>query len=245
MARIGIGVLVPVVLILTNVRLLLTPLFVSVEYSTPGFPDDPYGFTREERRRLAEIARAYLLNDAGPEFLADVRDPNGIALFNPRELSHMVDVKVLVQAALAVWLGLLVVLGLLAFAAWRFGGLTAVRRGFQLGRADYVVPDGGPGRIAPVVLLHPLHRVPSGLLPERHLGLLHFGHPHSPVSDAILARRVRAADGPDASGGGVVVVGNPAETRSPGWIASIGAQLTLGACEKTVFHLTPWPPLPR
>src|SRR3989304_2513397 len=88
-----IGSRVPVVLILTTVRLLLTPLFVSVEYSTPGFPDDPYGFTREERVRLAEIARAYLFNDAGPEFLADVRDPNGIALYNPRELSHMVDVK--------------------------------------------------------------------------------------------------------------------------------------------------------
>ena len=133
MARIGIGVLVPVVLILTNVRLLLTPLFVSVEYSTPGFPDDPYGFTREERVRLAEIARAYLLNDAGPEFLADVRDPSGIALYNPRELSHMVDVKVLVQTALGVWLGLVVVLGLLAFAAWRYDGQAAVRSGFNLG----------------------------------------------------------------------------------------------------------------
>jgi len=133
LARLAIGVLMPVVLILTNVRLLLTPLFVSVEYSTPGFPDDPYGFTREERVRLAEIARAYVLNDAGPEFLADLRDPSGIALYNPRELSHMVDVKVLVQTALGVWLGLVVVLGLLAFAAWRYDGQAAVRSGFNLG----------------------------------------------------------------------------------------------------------------
>jgi len=132
-ARLGIGVLVPVVLILTNVRLLLTPLFVSVEYSTPGFPDDPYGFTREERVRQAEIARAYLLNDAGPEFLADVRDPSGIALYNPRELSHMVDVKVLVQGAVRLWTALVVLLAGVGLAAWRFASSGTVRRGFNLG----------------------------------------------------------------------------------------------------------------
>jgi len=133
MARIGIGVLVPVVLILTNVRLLLTPLFVSVEYSTPGFPDDPYGFTREERLRLAELARAYLFNDAGPEFLGDLRDANGIALYNPRELSHMVDVKVLVQGAVRLWTALAILLAGVGLAAWRFASSGTVWRGFNLG----------------------------------------------------------------------------------------------------------------
>ena len=133
MARIGIGVLVPVVLILTNVRLLLTPLFVSVEYSTPGFPDDPYGFTQDERVRLAELARAYLFNDGGPEFLGDLRDANGIALYNPRELSHMVDVRVLVQGAVKVWMGLLVLLAGVGVVAWRFAPSGTVRLGFNLG----------------------------------------------------------------------------------------------------------------
>ena len=133
MARIGIGVLVPVVLILTNVRLLLTPLFVSLEYSTPGFPDDPYGFTREERVRLAEIARAYLFNDAGPEFLADLRDANGLVLYNPRELSHMVDVRVLVQGAVKVWTALLVLLAGVGVVAWRFASTGTVRGGLNLG----------------------------------------------------------------------------------------------------------------
>ena len=133
MARIAIGVLVPVVLILTNVRLLLTPLFVSVEYSTPGFPDDPYGFTHEERVRLAELARAYLFNDAGPEFLGDLRDANGIALYNPRELSHMVDVRVLVQGAVKVWMGLLGLLAGVGVVAWRFAPSGTVRLGFNLG----------------------------------------------------------------------------------------------------------------
>jgi integral membrane protein (TIGR01906 family) len=132
-ARILIGILVPLVLVLTNVRLLLTPPFVRIEYSTPGFPDDPYGFTREDRVRLAEIARSYLLNDAGPKFLADLRDGSGAGLYNPRELSHMVDVKNLVQEALAVWTGLVVVLAGLGMAAWRLGAPRTARRGFNLG----------------------------------------------------------------------------------------------------------------
>ena len=132
-ARITIGVLVPLVLALTNVRLLLTPVFVSVEYSTPGFPPDPYGFTREDRLRLAEIARAYLLNDAGPEFLGDLRDSNGTALYNPRELSHMVDVKVLVQNSLRLWTVLVVLLAGVGVAAWRLASPGTARSGFNLG----------------------------------------------------------------------------------------------------------------
>jgi integral membrane protein (TIGR01906 family) len=132
-ARIVLGVLVPAALVLTNVRLLLTPLFVSFEYSTPGFPADPYGFTKEDRLHLAEIARAYLLNDAGPEFLADLRDHDGIALYNPRELSHMVDVKVLVQNALKLWTAVIVLLAGIGFAAWRWASPGTVRRGFNLG----------------------------------------------------------------------------------------------------------------
>jgi integral membrane protein (TIGR01906 family) len=120
-------------LILTNVRLLLTPFFVSIEYSTPGFPDDPYGLTRADRLRLAEVARAYLLNDAGPEFLADLTDAQGIAYYNPRELSHMVDVKILVQNALKVWMALLVLLAAAGLAAWRWAQSGTVRRGFNLG----------------------------------------------------------------------------------------------------------------
>ncbi len=36
-----VTVLVPLLLILTSVRLLLTPLFVQLEYRTPNFPADP------------------------------------------------------------------------------------------------------------------------------------------------------------------------------------------------------------
>ena len=37
-----ISLLVPLALIVLAVRLIMTPLFLQVEYRTPGFPPDPY-----------------------------------------------------------------------------------------------------------------------------------------------------------------------------------------------------------
>ena len=131
--RLAIGILIPFLLVLTNVRLLLTPTFVSLEYATPGFPDDPYGFARDERTDLAQLARIYLLNDAGPEFLGDLRDANGKVLYNPRELGHMLDVKAIVQRALTAWAILGLALALTALAAWRLGQPGTARAGLRLG----------------------------------------------------------------------------------------------------------------
>jgi hypothetical protein len=39
--RILLVVLIPIVLTLTNVRLLMTHAFPEIEYSLPGFPADP------------------------------------------------------------------------------------------------------------------------------------------------------------------------------------------------------------
>jgi len=60
----------PVVLTLTNVRLLMTPLFPEIEYRLPGFPADLYGFTLENRLRGARLSIDYLVNNAGIDFLA-------------------------------------------------------------------------------------------------------------------------------------------------------------------------------
>ena len=58
-----VAILVPVMLILTAVRFLLTPAFVHLEYRTPNFPADPYGFTQEDRLYWSLIALDYLMND--------------------------------------------------------------------------------------------------------------------------------------------------------------------------------------
>ena len=112
--------LVPLVLILTGVRLLLTHEFVYLEYHLPGFPDDPYGLTQQQRLEYAPLALDYLLNDQGIEFLGNQRFPDGAPLYNERELSHMSDVKAVTKSFLNVWLLALALLVAIAAAAWRF-----------------------------------------------------------------------------------------------------------------------------
>jgi len=143
--RVLIIVLFPIVLTLTNVRLLLTPWFPEIEYRLPGFPDDRYGFTQAERLQGSKIAIDYLLNDQGIEFLGELRFPEGQGappesceyyvtrdctfMYNDRELRHMEDVKVVTRGALTVWwisglVGVLCV-GALAY----YGEIAALRAG--------------------------------------------------------------------------------------------------------------------
>jgi len=121
-ARIVLQVLFPVILVLTSVRMLMTDSFVRFNYEIPGFPEDRYGFTEEDRLLHAPIALEYLLNDAGVEFLGDQRFEDGSPVYNARELGHMEDVKDVTRAALKVWrIGLLAVLAL-SVALWRVAG---------------------------------------------------------------------------------------------------------------------------
>jgi integral membrane protein (TIGR01906 family) len=130
-----VTILVPVALVLAAVRILLTPVFVEIEYRTPNFPADPHGFTQEDRLHWSQLARLYLLNDSDISFLADMRFPDGSPLYNQRELGHMVDVKQVVKAALSVWyISLALLLGLGVWAAlggwWETYRLGLVRGGW-------------------------------------------------------------------------------------------------------------------
>lgn len=102
--RVGLQVLLPVAMLLTSVRLLLTNAFVRFEYNVVGIPADRYGFTTADRLNYADIALEYLLNDSGIEFLGDLRFEDGSSVYNQRELRHMEDVKVVTRSALRVWL---------------------------------------------------------------------------------------------------------------------------------------------
>jgi len=114
-----VTLITPVVIVLTVVRLLLNPALLVWEYNTPGFPADTYGFTKEERLHWGRFAVDYLVNDAGIEYLGDLRFEDGSPVYNERELSHMLDVKIVVQAALRVWLVALAGMLLLVLWAWR------------------------------------------------------------------------------------------------------------------------------
>ena len=132
-ARWLLQVLIPVVLVLTSVRLLLTRGFIRLEYSLPGFPEDRYGFTQTDRLQQAPIALAYLLNDAGIDFLGDLRFEDGTPVYNDRELSHMIDVKMVVRGALRIWwIGALLALGL-GLLIWRYAGGSALGASLEAG----------------------------------------------------------------------------------------------------------------
>lgn len=126
-------VLVPIVVILTVVRLVATPAFVNIEYRTPNFPADPFGFTLEERIHYALIARDYLYNDQGISYLQDLKFGDGTPVYNPRELQHMVDVKKVFQAVLTVWYVMLGAILLLGVWAWFGKWWQAYLRGLQRG----------------------------------------------------------------------------------------------------------------
>lgn len=132
----AVAALMPIVIVLTAVRLLLAPWFLRFEYATPNFPDDPYGFTLEERLHWSRLSLEYLVNNAGIEFIEALRFEDGSPVFNERERAHFIDVKVILTAALWAWRGALLLLALLAFWAWKSGRLDAYARG--LGRGGWL-----------------------------------------------------------------------------------------------------------
>ncbi len=128
-----VTLLTPVFLILLGVRILLTPIFPEIEYRMPNFPPDRYGFSQEERIHWAKNAIEYLNNSAGPEFLGDLTFDDGSPLYQDREVSHMLDVKFLVQAAMKAWAAAFVLLILLwgwaKFGKWEQAYFLGAKRG--------------------------------------------------------------------------------------------------------------------
>lgn len=96
-----IALAVPVLLVIGVIRLIMTPLFYTLEYQRPGFPEDIYGFTQQDRLHYAPYALDYLLNAEPISYLGDLTFPEGRPLYNERELRHMIDVKQVTQAAYA------------------------------------------------------------------------------------------------------------------------------------------------
>lgn len=108
-----ITILIPLFLIMGSIRVLLNPFFLDYEYNLPNFPRDDFGFSTTDRLYWGKISLNYLTNNAGIVYLADLKFDDGTSFYNDRELSHMLDVKNLIQKALIVWyISIAVLIGL-------------------------------------------------------------------------------------------------------------------------------------
>ncbi|MRS04523.1 TIGR01906 family membrane protein, partial [bacterium] len=72
-------------------------------------------------------------NNAGPEFLADLKFDDGQPIYNERELSHMLDVKNLVQLMIKIMLPMAAFLVLAWIFAWRQGWQSEFWKSVSLG----------------------------------------------------------------------------------------------------------------
>lgn len=108
----------PFLLLLTSARVIFSPFYLNYEYQVPRFPQDEYGFNTQERLKYADLSLEYLFNNQGIEFLEKITLPDGSSLYNERELSHMDDVKVLIQTFVKIWYGIIAFFILMILWSW-------------------------------------------------------------------------------------------------------------------------------
>lgn len=127
-----LAVCFPVILLVLAVRAVASPLFLWVEYNRPGFPGDGYGFSTDDRMTYGSYAVDYLSNWAGPRYLGELVHRSGDSLFEPGEVSHMADVKLVILSAFGAGI-LLILLSLIAVIYLRRRSPGGVRRGLFAG----------------------------------------------------------------------------------------------------------------
>ncbi len=128
-----LALFIPYIILMGGVRLIMNPAFAEFEYDRAGFPRDPYGMETAERKQWAGYSIRYLTNSEPIDYLANLQNFQGQKIFTESELSHMLDVKEVVQGALLAWyiiIGLSVaILGwFLIMAQW-----SSLRQAFQAG----------------------------------------------------------------------------------------------------------------
>ena len=129
----AITIVVPLIFILTAVRLLLTPAFPMIEYRFPWFPADDYGFSMDDRLKWAEPSINYLVSDEDIGYLEDLKFEDGSPIYDERELSHMMDVKILVTLAIKVWMVSVVIAVVAGLLLMLFKANVDLVKGFSRG----------------------------------------------------------------------------------------------------------------
>lgn len=99
-AGIVLAVITPLLLLLSNVYLLATPAFIRYEYGRPSFPP-PARYSAAERVSLAEQTLHYMRSSEGVDYLTNLQSC-GRAVYNVREIRHLVDAKLVMRGAFSV-----------------------------------------------------------------------------------------------------------------------------------------------
>lgn len=128
-----VTIVMPFFLLMTSVRIIMNPFYLDYEYRLHNFPPDEFGFSTNDRLKWGKLSLNYLFNQENIDFLANLRLDDGSVLYNERELSHMLDVKILVQAGLRVWYAIIAFLILSGIVAWKTGHKNEFLRGISRG----------------------------------------------------------------------------------------------------------------
>lgn len=127
-----ITIAVPLATLMLAIRLVATPAFLWLEYHRPGFPEDAYGFSTDDRMTFGSYGLNYILNFAPSRFLSDVVTPHGQTVFLPAEVGHMTDVKHVMLWSL-VGITALALVALLCMTGLRRRAPGAIRKSLFLG----------------------------------------------------------------------------------------------------------------
>ncbi len=120
-------------IVITSIRLMLTPLTPEIQYHLSNFPSDPYGFTLQERLNWSKISIRYLTDNLPLSFLQDQKLADGNPLYNERELSHMFDVQILIRFVMIAWIILGILLLTARYLFWRWKRLPEYFRALSTG----------------------------------------------------------------------------------------------------------------
>lgn len=98
-----LALFIPFIILMGGVRLIMNPKFAELEYDRASFPADPYGMETRERKQWAGFSIRYLTNNKSIDYLGNLQTFKGEKIFTESELSHMADVKTVVQRSLTAW----------------------------------------------------------------------------------------------------------------------------------------------
>lgn len=125
--------LIPLTILMLSIWILISPIFPKVEYRLPGFPEDPFGFSLEDRLRWSEPSIRYLVNSQDIAYLEILQFDDGTPLFTDRELSHMEDVKEVVTGMRIGLAAAMLILLVITFFTIRGGGRSEIIKAYYRG----------------------------------------------------------------------------------------------------------------